>query len=647
MKFPINELNIDEYFKEIVAVLDAEDSKIFLDTNILAKYYAFHNIARAELNQWLRDLALKKKLKIPGWVLNEYSKHYIRQRTEEYLGDGNLISNIEEQFIKFKKFLPMYIEQDELSRYGYATHQDLRDEMNEMQKKFQIFKKMKGNKKEHSIKMNQEITDLLKDCILDTDIFQLAEKVGRSAPLRYTNQLPPGFEDGEKGGNSAGDLILWTEILEYCKNNSIKKVILITNDNKRDWVYAPQKIKIGGRIKPNPQPNFKLIDTRLSFEFKLATASEEIYIITLSTLTQALLQSGNQEFFQLAAALQIEHEEEQQSKHTDNNISDTEDVFDTDSFGSNQKNDAESDRENAMSDESAESAIESIPSYNSEPIREYEILQQYSADALADHSFKQFTNQNLAELVDEFKSYNWYRQNPAVAILDSLDDSDLKATPETKNELFVIGRNVYQAACGGAWNAYSYVEELAGRKSKTKSFIHEHIINGMMFEIYFDSIGNFRGDSFKVGLIDIMFDFKVSDDFNPYKFINEVINLHMSSLIIKPNDANTKITFIINGETKETETEGIFGPRGIINSVVENSIQLLHGGYGNHSIAEFIDIKDIQRIIQRKFAVPLNLISIEIEENLKDATFFNFANGYILKKGELPPLPNSENTLDF
>ena len=47
------------------------------------------------------------------------------------------------------------------------------------------------------------------------------------------NKYPPGFKDSNKEYNSAGDLLLWQEILQYSKEKEIKKVVLVTRDMKK------------------------------------------------------------------------------------------------------------------------------------------------------------------------------------------------------------------------------------------------------------------------------------------------------------------------------------------------------------------------------------------------------------------------------
>jgi len=79
------------------------------------------------------------------------------------------------------------------------------------------------------------------------------EKIGE---VRYSNQIPPGFEDAKIKKEETfsynniiykrkfGDWFIWNEILDYSSEYEPKAVILVTNDNKKDWWF-----ETGGRTR--------------------------------------------------------------------------------------------------------------------------------------------------------------------------------------------------------------------------------------------------------------------------------------------------------------------------------------------------------------------------------------------------------------
>lgn len=83
----------------------------------------------------------------------------------------------------------------------------------------------------------------------------------QEAKQRYENFQPPGYEDKKDKENqftfingirlckAYGDFFLWKEMHIKEKDPVIKEVILVTNDQKEDWVYEAKGKKIGARVE--------------------------------------------------------------------------------------------------------------------------------------------------------------------------------------------------------------------------------------------------------------------------------------------------------------------------------------------------------------------------------------------------------------
>ena len=111
----------------------------------------------------------------------------------------------------------------------------------------------------------------------------------------------------------------------------------------------------------------------------------------------------------------------------------------------------------------------------------------YSKNAFADSHYDFAEENTISEIVAGLKSYNWYTQNPAIGRISQIDFSHAD-----KDDLFVLGRNIYQAACGDSTSAVRWIEEISQRLSRIGGSASIHILNGILFEIYFDSDGNLR-----------------------------------------------------------------------------------------------------------------------------------------------------------
>lgn len=132
----------------------------------------------------------------------------------------------------------------------------------------------------------------------------------------------------------------------------------------------------------------------------------------------------------------------------------------------------------------------------------------YSKDALTDQNFIPSPGSEISGVISGLKSHNWYVQSPAMHKINKQLLSNA-----TKDEIFVLGRNIYQAAVG--------MEELASQfllnfRSKTADWSAEkkkYLLDGILFEIFFDSQGSLRS-KFKFSKFNIVFELQAFPEFN-------------------------------------------------------------------------------------------------------------------------------------
>lgn len=117
----------------------------------------------------------------------------------------------------------------------------------------------------------------------------------------------------------------------------------------------------------------------------------------------------------------------------------------------------------------------------------------YAKEVLSDsdHIFRE--ESSIKNIIVDLKSHDWYTQNPGINKLRSLDYSG-----ESKNEIFLLGRNIYQAACGSARSAMAWVDSLESNLDNLHPEVAFHLMNGILYEIYFNSKGKLR-KNFKIG----------------------------------------------------------------------------------------------------------------------------------------------------
>ncbi|RBN36406.1 hypothetical protein DMN50_35690, partial [Priestia megaterium] len=78
-----------------------------------------------------------------------------------------------------------------------------------------------------------QLQDIFKTAVFTPEGIKSEDELKKDAEKRFKNQKPPGYKDSSKEENSAGDYIIWANILELKQD-----VIFVSNEKKTDWVYT-------------------------------------------------------------------------------------------------------------------------------------------------------------------------------------------------------------------------------------------------------------------------------------------------------------------------------------------------------------------------------------------------------------------------
>lgn len=171
---------------------------------------------------------------------------------------------------------------------------------------------------------------------------------------------------------------------------------------------------------------------------------------------------------------------------------------------------------------------------------------RYSPDALADADMKFLPSSAIKPIIDGLKSYDWYTQSPAISKVASLSFHECSA-----NELFVLGRNIYQAADGGSWDAQAFIDNfVTNNKIPIQGKIH--MLAGMAYEIYYDSHNQLR-TSFKCGYYEAVLRLiEHKEFFSCREFISSLLCKISDKPIYIPGQ-NEMVELIINIEKHDEE----------------------------------------------------------------------------------------------
>lgn len=168
-----------------------------------------------------------------------------------------------------------------------------------------------------------------------------------------------------------------------------------------------------------------------------------------------------------------------------------------------------------------------------------EFIAEYSSQARADANY-QVAGSSLREVIGDLKLRSWDPQNRAVSALAGVSWSLCN-----KDDLFVLGRNLYQSACGESHGAVGYLNRLSLNLGKLEKEVAFHILNGMLYEIYFDSSDRFRKDKKNQQLANV-FAMDGDERFRPsFQFIQQSLRPYQKELFYIPGSERDVVVNIV------------------------------------------------------------------------------------------------------
>lgn len=254
---------------------------------------------------------------------------------------------------------------------------------------------------------------------------------------------------------------------------------------------------------------------------------------------------------------------------------------------------------------------------------------QYSDTALSDKFFP-LNNENniLIRIIKNLKIQNWYTsQNPAIDLLSTQQLNELEENQNNQDILFVLGRNIYQAACGNAIKAVEYLKSLENTFARYSDFVAKHLFAGMFYEVYFDSSNNIR-EKCKTDCIHYLFQLEENTRLTTIiKFIRSEVHLSNKSFIVLPNSIPefSKIELKTIPVAKKDE----FGTR-VFNEIISikiNEEEVIGKNVPVENLIMQTDINGLIFSISNIYVIPIYKIIID---NTLENLFIQYPNG--LKK---------------
>ena len=234
----------------------------------------------------------------------------------------------------------------------------------------------------------------------------------------------------------------------------------------------------------------------------------------------------------------------------------------------------------------------------------------YSEPAYNDGTYVSL-NSNVNEIISGLKSYTWDTQNAAVNKLRRI----YKIITD-KNDLFVIGRNLLQAAQGGAFDCQKEISYTNLRKYTWQG--ENHVLNGILYEMYFDKSNQFRDSVKGKNMLDNIANILLYPVFkNAGKFIQTSLAEYKDRLYYTPGSSDKCIATVkLDSSYLNMFDETVWR----INSIQIKGEELLDQIPFNREL----NADELRSYIQQVIVIPLLYLQIRYLENVnKDNLFIN------------------------
>ena len=247
----------------------------------------------------------------------------------------------------------------------------------------------------------------------------------------------------------------------------------------------------------------------------------------------------------------------------------------------------------------------------------YSITIPYDENVVKDVNYNMIIDE-FSKLIMDLKSYDWNIQNPAILKLLKIPPNHLD-----KNQQFILGRNLLQTSAI-AFNSSTFMEDISSNIIKYNNVEGEnHVLNGIMFEIYFNSQGEFRKDKTKKRYFKEIIELRKISIFNKsFEFIQLLLITTKYSLIYIPKKEDNIFDIdIVATLEKISYPTGKEGNYEVISKITCNSIDIIkeiskYNIYGkdNNGLKEIISdfLSAPEDLVQLNCNIVLNKIAVAI-----------------------------------
>lgn len=243
---PADRVALKDYHGALVEVIRDVRVPVYLDANILNWMLRVGSRARREFTDWCE--AEPGRVRVPVWAAHEF---YRLLREKKPLQDANsALRNNANSLQYLLSELTFQMDQHRCQDDPTAFLGRAQDDLKIIWDK--VCQMTKGDDWYRSAV--DAVVDFVNRNVLEDDIFDIFDECIPLAERRFSVRVPPGYNDRNKGENKAGDLVFWKEVLKDAAASKADHIVILTDDNKSDWSFAPSEIRSYADVRVGNNP---------------------------------------------------------------------------------------------------------------------------------------------------------------------------------------------------------------------------------------------------------------------------------------------------------------------------------------------------------------------------------------------------------
>ncbi|WP_141743618.1 PIN-like domain-containing protein [Streptomyces abyssalis] len=225
-----------------------QDSLIVIDTSVLLGLYRVTIDARYEMLRALK--AVQQRVWVPHQVALEFHRNRIsaaKDQADFYSTTRSSLESLRDQAIqKIGEFANRCAidanEKDEIQTELRKAFRGVESRVRQHEKKFDL----STDRVLNADPILAELAQLLDGRVGEPLSPEADSKARKEAERRREEKLPPGYKDRGKGRNADGDYLWWEQTLVMAGERELP-VLIISNDEKEDWINKQLNLSVGPR----------------------------------------------------------------------------------------------------------------------------------------------------------------------------------------------------------------------------------------------------------------------------------------------------------------------------------------------------------------------------------------------------------------